>query len=105
MKSAEEEKVEEFDSNNINDLLFDFANKLKGKTVVAGVTNNANKLNISGLPTLHGQSFLSGKKGGYRGSILIQNEDRAAFVTAADLVPKLKCLYNTGMVSFIHHVS
>ncbi len=50
---SEEEKVQEYDSNNINDLLFDFANKLKGKTVVAGM-GNQNKLNLTGLPGLNG---------------------------------------------------
>lgn len=101
LKSAVEENVEEVELNNMNDLLFDFANKLKGKTVIGNVANNS-KLSFLGLPGKSNSFTTSNAK---RVSILQQSEDRAPFVTAADLMPKLRCLYTAGIATFVHHVA
>lgn len=83
------------------DLLFDFANQLKSKTVLTNAQNS--KLSFQGLPVNKSSSFSNSNA--KRVSILMQGEERAPFVTAADLVPKLRCLYSAGMASFVHHMT
>lgn len=85
----------------MGDLLFDFANKLKNKTTMAGI-GKQNTSMMSGI--LPGRSFISKNDKGQRFSIMQQMEERAPVFTAAELKPKLMLLYNSGIVSFVNHV-
>ena len=49
-------EVVEDESNNMGDLLFDFANKLKGKTTIAGIAKQPGSILGGAMP---GRSFLA----------------------------------------------